>query len=40
VVTALGTVTISLEWAILAGICVALVTRRMTPRHHPDHRED
>lgn len=40
VVTALGTVTISLEWAILAGICVALVTRRMTPRHHPDNHVD
>ncbi len=35
-VTAVGTITVSLEWAIVGGICVALVSRRMKARH--DHQ--
>jgi sulfate permease, SulP family len=33
-ITALGTVFISLEWAILLGICAALVARQLLPSRH------
>jgi sulfate permease, SulP family len=34
VMTALGTVFISLEWAILLGICAALIARQLLPSRH------
>jgi sulfate permease, SulP family len=34
VITALGTVFISLEWAILLGICAALIARQLLPSRH------